>query len=106
MLILLLSFIAAVCCVGLVLTKKAHTTSLEILALLAVFIGAVRNFEPVFIPGAAKGSGTLLVFGGVVCYLALALTRGALSDWLANLYYDATAQHPQHPQRRITDRRK
>ena len=106
MLILLLSFIAAGCCVGLALTQKVRTTSLEILALLAVFIGAVRNFEPILVSGIPGGNGVQIMIIGSTSYLALALTRGALSDWLANLYYDATPQHPQHPQRRITDRRK
>ena len=103
MLILLLSFIAAGCCVGLALTQKVRTTSLEILALLAVFIGAVINLQPILISGIPGDSGVHIMIMGSTSYVVLVLLRATLSEWLDKLYYDAT---PQHPQRRITDRRK
>lgn len=98
-----LSFLVACICVWAVLTTKLRTTSVEILALGTLFIGAMLNIETPLHEGSITEPGELFTNLGIVCYGVFVCLRLTLKPWIDKLYKRLHIAERLHLRRRSTD---
>ena len=99
-----LSFIVACICVWAVLTTKLRTTSLEILALGILFIGAMLNIETPLHTGSVTEPGEMFTNLGIVLYGVFVCLRLTLKPWIDKLYRQFHIEERLQQRRRSTDK--
>lgn len=99
-----LSFIVACICVWAVLTTKLRTTSLEILALGILFIGAMLNIETPLHTGSKTEPGEIFTNLGVVLYGLFVCLRLTLKPWIDDVYRRLHIEDCLHLRRRQSDK--
>lgn len=102
---MLLSFVVACICVWAVLTTKLRTTSIEVLALGVIFIGALLNIETPLHTGSVTEPGELFTNLGIVCYGVFVCLRLSLKPWIDNVYRRLHIEERLHLRRRATDQK-